>query len=147
VRRVHLVCAMATSQSTGKGARSGKTARFEPQRGWDSFSLATDIPKYMKGTILLPAEKTRSNRGKYEAEGFTQEGKTTMTPSPQQKMPWRRGRSRKKKEIMEARVAEEPCIRSIAKELLRHAIWLEPAGGSSQRRQEQNEESGYHRRK
>jgi hypothetical protein len=124
---------MVTSQSTRKGTRSSRTARSEPQRDWDSFSPAAGIPKDVKGTILLPTEKTRSNRGKYEMEGFTQEGKTVRAPSPQQQMPRRRGRPRKNQEIMEARISEEPCIRLIAEELLRRAIRLEPAGGSSQK--------------
>jgi hypothetical protein len=46
-------------------------------------------------------------------------------------MPRRRGRPRKNKETMEARVLEEPRARSVAEELLMRAIWLEPAGGSS----------------
>jgi hypothetical protein len=123
---------MVTSQSARKGAQwSSRTVRSEPQRDWDSFSPATGIPKDVKGTILLPAEKTRSIRGKYEMEGFTQEGKTVRAPSPQQQMPQRRGRPRKNQEIMEAQISEEPCIRLIAEERLRRAIQLEPAGGSS----------------
>jgi hypothetical protein len=90
-----------------------------------------DIPKDVKGTILLPTEKTRSNRAESEVEGFAQEGKIVGAPSPQQKMPRRRGRPRKNQEIMEARVAEEPCVRSVTEELLKCAIWIEPAGGSS----------------
>jgi hypothetical protein len=122
---------MVTSQSTRKGAQSSKTVRSKPQRDWDAFSPAVGIPKNVKGTIPLLAEETRSIREKYEMEGFTQEGKTTRALSPQQQMPRRRGRPRKNQEIVEAQISEEPCIRLVVEERLRHAIRLEPAGGSS----------------
>jgi hypothetical protein len=48
-------------------------------------------------------------------------------------MPRRRGRPRKNQEIVEAQISEEPCIRLVAEERLRHAIRLEPAGGSSRK--------------
>jgi len=51
-------------------------------------------------------------------------------PSSQQYLPQWRGRLRKNKEIMKAQIAEEPRVGLIAKELLRHANWLEPAGKS-----------------
>jgi hypothetical protein len=60
-------------------------------------------------------------------------------------MPRRRGRARKNKEAVEAQFSEEPRARSVAEELLMHAIQLEPAGGSSRIRQEKNKENRYHR--
>jgi hypothetical protein len=47
-------------------------------------------------------------------------------PSSQKKYPRRRGRPRNNEEIGRAPIAEEPCIRLIAKELLRRDIQLEP---------------------
>jgi hypothetical protein len=131
VCRVYLGHAMVASQSAGKGVRSGRTARSEPQRDWNSFSPATTIPKDVEGTILSPAEKTRSSHGTTEAEKFIQEREMERAPSSQQQLPRRRGRPRKNEEIMKAQIAEEPCVRLIAEELLRRAIRLEPAGKSS----------------
>jgi hypothetical protein len=62
------------------------------------------IPKDVKGAIILPTEKTRSNCAKFEAEGFKQEWNTIGSPSPQEQIPRRRGRPRKRKEAMEAQV-------------------------------------------
>jgi hypothetical protein len=75
--------------------QSSRTVRFKPQRHWDAFSPATGIPKNVKGTIPLPVEETRSIHKKFETEGFTQEGNTAKALSPQQQIPWRRGRPRK----------------------------------------------------
>jgi hypothetical protein len=57
-----------------------------------------------------------------------EDGKSPLLPTT---MPRRRGRPRKNKEIMKARIAEEPRVGLIAEELLRRAIRLEPAGKSS----------------
>lgn len=131
---------MATSQSARKGTWSSKTARSEPQKDWELFALAADIPKDVKGAIFLPTEKTRSKRVESEVEGFKQQDKTVGAPSSQQQMPRRRGRLRKDKETMDARVLEEPRAKSVVEELLMRAIWLEPAGGSSR-----EDGSRYHR--
>jgi hypothetical protein len=93
---------MVASQSVGKGARSGINARFEPKRDWNYFSPATTIPKDMEGTILSPAEKTRSSHGTIEAKKFIQEREMARAPSSQQQLPRRRGRLRKNEEIMKA---------------------------------------------
>jgi len=65
------------------------------------FSLAAGIPKDVKGDILLPTEKTRSNHVESEVNGFKQEGNIVGSPSPQHQIPQRRDRPRKKKETME----------------------------------------------
>jgi len=49
---------MAFSQSTGKGARSGRTARLKPQRDWIYFVPAATIPRSLEGSIFLPTEET-----------------------------------------------------------------------------------------
>jgi hypothetical protein len=122
-----------TYQREGKGMRSSRTARSEPQKDQDSFSSATDIPKDVKENILLLAEKTISNHETFEVEKFAQEGKTVGPPSSQQKIPQRRGRLRKNKEIVKSRITEESRIRSIVEELLRCAIRLEHIGDLSQK--------------
>jgi len=61
---------MVTSHSVGKGTRSIRTKIFEPQKDWDSFSLAAGVPKDGKETFLLPAEKTISDCKKIKAEIF-----------------------------------------------------------------------------
>jgi hypothetical protein len=102
-----------------------------PQNDWESFSPIASIPKGVKGVIPLPTETIRSNRMEPEAERLVQGGKTVEVSSPQQKIPQRRGRPRKNKEVEEAQVSEEPHARSVAEELLMRAIRLEPARGSS----------------
>jgi hypothetical protein len=62
---------MVTSQNARKGAQSSRTISFDPQRNWDLFSPTETIPKDVKGTILLPTEKTILIHEKYEMEGFT----------------------------------------------------------------------------
>jgi hypothetical protein len=62
---------METAQSVRKGAQRNIIARSKPQNDWESFSPTTNIPKDVKGVIPLPAEKTRSNRAEFEAEGFS----------------------------------------------------------------------------
>jgi hypothetical protein len=117
---------MATSQSIRKGTWSSRIARSKPQNDWESFSPATGIPKDAKGVIPLPTETIRSNRAEPEAERLVQGGKTVEAPSPQQQIPRRRGRPRKNKEVEEARVSEESRARSVAEELLMHAIRWSP---------------------
>jgi hypothetical protein len=144
---------METSQSTRKGARINRTVRSKPQRDWDAFSPAIGIPVDVKGNILLPAKNTRAIHEKYVTEGFAQEGKTSRSPSPQQKMPRQRGRPIKNQDILEAQNSEELCIRLVAEERLRCVTRLEPTGGLSHEDRsrtrranimEENEQVPYH---
>jgi hypothetical protein len=98
---------------------------------WDSFFLTAGIPKDPKGDFPLPAERVISHRVEAGVEEAVQEGKMLEALSPQQKIPWRRGRPKKNKEAGETRVPSEPRARSAAEELLMRAIRLEPVEGTS----------------
>jgi hypothetical protein len=124
-------CAMATSQNIRRGAKSCRITRPEPQSDWDLFLLTTVIPKDPKGLSPLPAEMMISRSTKPGMEGLAQEGRTLDSLSPQQEIPRRRGRPRKNNEARETRVPNEPHARSVAKELLMHAIRLEHVEGTS----------------
>jgi hypothetical protein len=64
-------------------------------------------------------------------EEVVQEGKMLEALSPQQQIPWRRGRPRKNKEAGEIQVPNKPRAKSVVEELLMRAIRLEPAEGTS----------------
>jgi hypothetical protein len=99
---------------------------------WDSFLLTVGIPKDPKGDFPLPTERVTSHRAEAEAGRVAEEGKTLEALSPQQSIPQRRGRPRKNKEVGETQVPSEPRTKSVAEELLMHAIRLEPVEGTSQ---------------
>ena len=98
----HLERVMEFSQSTGKGARSDRTARFEPQRDWISFAPATTIPIILEGSIFSPIEDTILRREKVETKKFIQKGKAARAFSSGQQLPQRRGRPRKNEEVTKA---------------------------------------------
>jgi hypothetical protein len=98
---------------------------------WDSFFLTVGIPKDPKGDFPLHAERVISHCTEVGLEEVVQEIKTSEALSHQQKLPWRRGRTNKNKEVGETLVPSEPCPRLVAEELLMHAIQLEPIEGTS----------------
>jgi hypothetical protein len=71
-----LVMPWQFSQSMGKGTRSGRTTRSEPQRDWNSFAPATTIPRNLEGSIFSPTEETILRRETVETEKFIQKGET-----------------------------------------------------------------------
>jgi hypothetical protein len=68
---------MAFSHSTEKGARSDRTARFKPQRDWNSFAPTETIPRNLEGSIFSPIEEIILRREMTEIEKFIQKGDTT----------------------------------------------------------------------
>jgi hypothetical protein len=64
-------------------------------------------------------------------EEVVQEKKTLEAMSSQKQIPRRRGKPRKNKEARETQVPNKPHAKSVAKELLMHAIQLEPVEGTS----------------
>jgi hypothetical protein len=93
---------MEFSQSTGKGTRSDRTARSEPQRDWISFAPAETIPRSLEGSIFSPTEETILRREKVETEKFIQKGKAVGAFASRQQLPRRRGRLRKNEEVTKA---------------------------------------------
>jgi len=73
-----------------------------------------------------------SYRAKAKVEEVAPERRTLEDMPPRQQIPRRRGRPRKNKEAEETQVPNKPHAKLVAKELLMHAIWLEPVEGTSQ---------------
>jgi hypothetical protein len=67
----------------------------------DQFLLTADIPKDPKGDLPPLAKRVISHHTEAEVREAVQEGKTLEDLSPQQKIPWRRGRPKKNKEAGE----------------------------------------------
>jgi hypothetical protein len=129
--RIHLGHTMATSQSTRKGTQSSRTARSEAPKDWDSFSPAGRHSQRRVRNYSLPTEKTRSNRGKSEAEGFIQEGNNKSPLSPTTNASEEGQAEKEQGDHGSSNFRRTVHVRLIAEELLRRAIRLEPAGGSS----------------
>jgi hypothetical protein len=122
---------MVTSQNMKKGTHSGRITRPEPQSDWDSFSLRTGIPKGEREIFPSPTGTTTSHRSGLGKEETAQEGRMVEALSPQQRIPQRRGRPRKNKEVVETKLSDEPHARSIAEKLLMRVVRLEPLEGTS----------------
>jgi hypothetical protein len=71
-------------------------------RNWDSFLLVAGIPKDRKGDFPPPTERVTSHCMKAGVGNVAQEGRTLEALSPQQKIPRRRGRTRKSRDAREA---------------------------------------------
>jgi hypothetical protein len=94
---------MENFQSINKGARSGIISKPDPQSDWDSFSLTTGIPKDKRGISSLSAGMTTSHHTEPGVEG-----RPLGSPSTQQNIPQRRGRSRKNKKARETKFPDKP---------------------------------------
>jgi hypothetical protein len=85
------------------------------------------VPEASKGYFDLHAETMVSPHAEVEVEEVTSEGHKVEVMLPQQKIPWRRGRPRKNKEVGEEnQILIESRARSAAEEFLMRVIRLEP---------------------
>jgi hypothetical protein len=100
-------------------------------KNWDSFLLIADIPRDPKGDSFSPTGKVTSHHVEEEIGRVAEEGKKLESPSPQQSIPRKKGKTRKNEETGEAQVLNEPCAKSAPEYLLMRAIWLEPIEGPS----------------
>jgi hypothetical protein len=66
---------------------------------WDSIFLTASIPKYPKGYFPPPVERVTTHHVEARAGNYAQEGRTLEALSPQQKIPQRRGRPGKTRNL------------------------------------------------
>jgi hypothetical protein len=79
----------------GRGLRSSRSARSEPQCAWDSFGSASHVFESPIGGAGFGSEMVSASSTEIEAEkGVSEEG-MLVNMSSQEPKPWRRGRPRK----------------------------------------------------
>jgi hypothetical protein len=95
--------------------------------------IIVNIPRDPRGDSPLPVEKVTSHHAEVEIGRTAEEINSLEALYPQQMIPQRRVKLRKNKENGEAQAPSELHAKSDTKELLMHAIQLEPVEGPSRK--------------
>jgi hypothetical protein len=122
-------CIMGSPFNRGRGLRSSRSARPEPQRAWDYFLLASHVPESPTRGAGLGMEMVSSFLMNIGVEEDTSNRVMTGTVFSQESKPWGRGRPKKgTKKGKEDRLPTDLGVRSVIEEPMRFTHWSVPVG-------------------
>jgi hypothetical protein len=102
-------CTMGSPQNARQGLWGNRSTGSNPQHAWDSFLSTQGIPEVPKENYDLRKGDVVSLCVDTEVEENPSEGHRLENTLPPQKIPWRRGRPRKNKEVGEHQNLVESC--------------------------------------